>query len=414
MAPTLTPTRSSSAVAFTVLGLLQGAASFGLEATLTYDFRGSHYSLAPKPQWSTADISIVDVAAAGAGVCETQGFDQTESALHLRDGEGIYIPRISSIINDGAPFTFVIDFKWSNVGFGGWMRILNTQQGSDIGFYGYGAGSCYRLAPYPFSHGACIPRNRYLRLVYRQEGGFIDIHVYDDNNNRAGQRWDIRSRRTAFSTFNDQLLFFNDQQHNRCYDGGEHAEAYVRTLQVFNRRLTDVELMTVMRNRAAEYVTTVTSSTATQTTQTFTTNTFGPHNNRLIQEHDADITNNTGLIEAQISTTNAMESRMVSAESRMVVAEAEVSELRAMLTGLAAPSDEDTSDHDHTEHEPCAGVQTDEAGNPKILTEDGSVEVIACGGDINFHSQTCDFNPCEVQHKLNEIDAKLTALGPPQ
>ena len=76
MAPTLTPTRSSSAVAFTVLGLLQGAASFGLEATLTYDFRGSHYSLAPKPQWSTADISVVDVAAAGAGVCETQGFDQ--------------------------------------------------------------------------------------------------------------------------------------------------------------------------------------------------------------------------------------------------------------------------------------------------------------------------------------------------
>ena len=69
---------------------------------------------------------------------------------------------------------------------------------------GYGAGSCYRLAPYPFSHGACIPRHRYLRLVYRQEGGFIDIHVYDDNNNRAGQRWDIRSRRTAFSTFNDQ------------------------------------------------------------------------------------------------------------------------------------------------------------------------------------------------------------------
>lgn len=98
-------------------------------------------------------------------------------------------------------------------------------------------------------------------------------------------------------------------RHNRCYDGGEHAEAYVRTLQVFNRRLTDVELMTVMRNRAAEYVTTVTSSTATQTTQTFTTNTFGPHNNRLIQEHDADITNNTGLIEAQISTTNAMEVR---------------------------------------------------------------------------------------------------------
>ena len=38
------------------------------------------------------------------------------------------------IIADGAPFTFVMDFKWSSSGFGTWMRILNTLQGSDIGF----------------------------------------------------------------------------------------------------------------------------------------------------------------------------------------------------------------------------------------------------------------------------------------
>ena len=71
-----TTSRSSSAVAFTVLGLFQGAASFGLDATLTYDFRGEHFSLDPKPQWSTADLTVVNVAASGSGVCETQGFDR--------------------------------------------------------------------------------------------------------------------------------------------------------------------------------------------------------------------------------------------------------------------------------------------------------------------------------------------------
>jgi len=76
----MSSTATRSAVALTVLGLLQGAASFGLEATLTYDFRGEHFSLDPKSQWSTADLTAVDVAAAGSGNCETQGYDAVRFA----------------------------------------------------------------------------------------------------------------------------------------------------------------------------------------------------------------------------------------------------------------------------------------------------------------------------------------------
>ena len=96
----------------------------------------------------------------------------------------------------------------------------------------------------------------------------------------------------------------------------------------------------------------------------------------------------------------------------MIASEADASQLRAMLAGLAAPSGLDQPElDDHSAHEPCAAVDTDTDTNPKITTDDGSVEITACGGDINFHSQFCDFNPCAVQQKLNEIDAKLTALG---
>ena len=73
-----------------------------------------------------------------------------------------------------------------------------------------GTGQCWRIAPYPYPHEGCIPRNRYSRLVYRQLNGYINIHVYDDQGRRVGRQWDIRGRRTAFSTSNEELLFFND------------------------------------------------------------------------------------------------------------------------------------------------------------------------------------------------------------
>jgi hypothetical protein len=410
----MSSTATRSAVALTVLGLLQGVASFGLGATLTYDFRGVHFSLDPKPQWSTAGLSAVNVAAAGSGNCETQGYDAGEDALHIRDGEGIYIPQISSIIADGAPFTWVMDFKWSTSGYGGWMRILNTLQGSDIGFYGYGQANCWQIRPYPYSPNGCVPRNNYARLVYRQENGYIHIHAYNDQGTRVGGRWDIRSRRTQFSTSNDELLFFNDQRHDRCYSGGEHSEAYVRTLQVWNRRLSDQELTTVMNGRVAVYtnVTAIAADlSAVQATvlamQTAMANQSAAFATS-VQEQTNNLNANTDLIETQISTTNAMESRMIAAESRMLAAEDEVTALQSMMAGLAAPSDSLLPD-DNTNACSVAGATS---SSPKILTDAGSVNITACGGDITFKTSTCSFNPCAVQQKLNEIDGKLSGLGP--
>ena len=204
-----------------------------------------------------------------------------------------------------------------------------------------------------------------------------------------------------------------------------------------------------MNGRTAVYSTT---TTQTMTTQTFTTNTVA----QLIQEHHETLTNNTDLIanmeviltnlpahtvnnhprrplptrapcligsilsptHALLSGTRARtgtsthttlrsQSRMVGAESRMLAAEGEVTALRSMMAGLAEPSDS-LFPVDNTATCSYPGATS---SSPKILTDDGSVNIIACGGNITFETSTCSFNPCAVQHKLNEIDEKLSELG---
>ena len=99
---------------------------------------------------------------------------------------------------------------------------------------------------------------------------------------------------------------------------------------------------------------------------------------------------------------------MIAAESRMLAAEGEVTALQSMMAGLAAPSDNLLPD-DNTNACSDPGATS---SSPKILTDAGSVNIIACGGNITFKTSTCSFNPCAVQQKLNEIDEKLSGLGP--
>ena len=80
---------------------------------------------------------------------------------------------VSTIIADGAPFTWVMDFKWSASGYGGWMRILNTLQGSDTGFCEHRTAHlcCSRAANNP--PGPCLCWRPLLKSHHYKCGLFL-------------------------------------------------------------------------------------------------------------------------------------------------------------------------------------------------------------------------------------------------
>ncbi len=124
----------------------------------------------------------------------------------------------------------------------GWNRILNVNPGSDSGFYILDGANWY-----PSGRGTptspTFPANEWHSLTI-STGPDQNAAAYLDGGSKAEWlphgEWSTACR-IVTSSF-DVMMFFNDGGSISCISGGEHTGLHVKSIQVFNERLTDSEV----------------------------------------------------------------------------------------------------------------------------------------------------------------------------
>ena len=137
-------------------------------------------------------------------------------------------------------FSFLVLKRDKNTG---WNRILNVNPGADTGFYILQGSNWY-----PSGRGTpaspTFPPNEW-HSVTISTGPDQHAAAYYDGGSKAEwsphTQWSDSCRIVTSSL--DVMMFFNDGSSvNTCLSGGEHTGMRVKTIEVFNERLTEAQV----------------------------------------------------------------------------------------------------------------------------------------------------------------------------
>ena len=167
------------------------------------------------------------------------------NVYRVEEGTGFYIPgitdKLGGKVEAATEYTIRMVLKLDKNS--GWNRILNVNPGSDAGFYindgldWYSSGRGTPASP-------TFPANEW-HSVTISTGPDQNAAAYFDGGSKAewlphGQ-WSTACRIVTSSL--DVMMFFNDGGSvTSCMSGGEHTGLHVKSIQVFNERLTDAEV----------------------------------------------------------------------------------------------------------------------------------------------------------------------------
>ena len=167
------------------------------------------------------------------------------TVYRVEKGTGFYIPGITDKmggkVEAATEYTIRMVLKLDKTT--GWNRILNVNPGADAGFYVNGGANWY-----PSGRGTpaspTFPADEWHSLTI-STGPDKHAAAYFDGGSKAEwlphAGWDSSCRIVTSSL--DVMMFFNDGASvNGCSSGGEHTELRVKTIQVFNERLTDAQV----------------------------------------------------------------------------------------------------------------------------------------------------------------------------
>ena len=125
----------------------------------------------------------------------------------------------------------------------GWNRILNVNPGADTGFY-IQQGSNWYASGRGTPASPLFPPNEW-HSVTISTGPDQHAAAYYDGGSKAEwsphRSWSGACRIVTSAL--DVMMFFNDGSSvNTCLSGGEHTGMRVKTIEVFNERLTDAQV----------------------------------------------------------------------------------------------------------------------------------------------------------------------------
>jgi len=167
------------------------------------------------------------------------------TVYRVEEGTGFYIPGITDKMADKveAATEYTIRMVISMSKNSGWNRILNVNPGSDAGFYVL-EGSNWYSSGRGTPASPTFPANTWHSITI-STGPDQNAATYFDGGSKAEflphAQWSTACR--IVTTSLDVMMFFNDGASvNTCMSGGEHTELRVKTIQVFNSRLTDAQV----------------------------------------------------------------------------------------------------------------------------------------------------------------------------
>jgi hypothetical protein len=160
-------------------------------------------------------------------------------------GTGFYIPgitdKLGGKVEAATEYTIRMVLKLDKNT--GWNRILNVNPGSEDGLYIHGGYYWY-----PSGTGTpaspTFPANEW-HSVTISTGPDQNAAAYFDGGSKAEwlphSSWASACRIRTSSL--DVMMFFNDGASvSSCHSGGEHTGGHVKSIQVFNERLTDAQV----------------------------------------------------------------------------------------------------------------------------------------------------------------------------
>jgi len=170
------------------------------------------------------------------------------TVYRVESGTGLYVrgitAKMANKVEENTEYTIRWVVKMDKTS--GYNRMLNVNMGSDAGFYINGGANWYSAGrgspsspPMPANewHSITITTGPDKNAAAYLDGG--SVSKWEPHSN-----WDQACRIVPTTgSVTDTMMFFNDGgSENSCIDGGEHSGMYVKSIQVFNQRMSDAEV----------------------------------------------------------------------------------------------------------------------------------------------------------------------------
>ena len=189
----------------------------------------------PTPSATTA---LGDV---GASCNDAQAFvdDPTMGrVLRIKLGRGVFIQNIGNYLSTGANTEYTIRVVAKLDYTNSYRRLLNVNHGNDQGLYINGCIMWYSDGC--GSSNIQVAANTWHSFTFStnpQRNAYAYLNGYNKTSWEPKTQWEAGA-----SILSTDMVFFNDGG-STCMTGGENTAAYLKSIQVYRKVLTDAEVI---------------------------------------------------------------------------------------------------------------------------------------------------------------------------